>query len=315
MIHTVTGPIEKDELGVTLAHEHLHWNSRYSQLLYFDKMYNEKQIQDTKKLYDILLPVLKELYNQGCRSLIETSPPRGGQNLKLMQLLSEETKINIIPNTGLMFTRHVYKVFNENFSKQLAQRWIEDYENGLDKINGVTIKPSHIKILLPEKDNLPQVDREILKAAISASNSTGLPIHCHIIGAEAAEAVMDFLEKQDFNCEKFLWAHASYKDEEVSIESIKRALEMGIWLGFDMIKKDNYPKHFKLIQKSIENNYEDKILLSQDYDFYEQFTKLGNNHPCASIFKNFIPYCEDKGLSKYKILKIMTDNPANFYNI
>ena len=49
-------------------------------------MYNEKRIQDTKTIYDILLPVLKELYNQGCRSLIETSPPRGGQNLKLMKV-------------------------------------------------------------------------------------------------------------------------------------------------------------------------------------------------------------------------------------
>ncbi len=33
------------------------------------------------------------------------------------------------------------------------------------------------------------------------------------------------------------------------------------------------------------------------------------------FFKEFIPYCEERGLSKDVILDIMTNNPAEFYDI
>ena len=90
---------------------------------------------------------------------------------------------------------------------------------------------------------------------------------------------------------------------------------MGMWLGFDNIRPDNYTKHCDLIKKAVKAGYHGRILLSQDYDFYEEFTEKGNNHPCASIFTDFIPYCEGNGLSRDIILNMMTSNPAEFYDI
>lgn len=41
MINTVTGPIKKEEMGVTLAHEHMLWEEQESWVSYFHKVYDE----------------------------------------------------------------------------------------------------------------------------------------------------------------------------------------------------------------------------------------------------------------------------------
>lgn len=308
MIYTVTGPVRKEELGVTLSHEHIAWDSQADERLYFDRVYDEEKIE---QLYGKLLPVFKTLYRQGCKAVAETSPPEGGQNLKLMQKLSKASGVKIIPNTGLFFSKNVYRIHKDNYEKELAARWIDDFENGLDTIDGVVIKPSHIKIFI-SRGELPEVEQKILGAAATASKATGLPVHCHINEALTANGVFDFLESIKYDYSKFLWAHASYEGNE---ETIRRAADMGMWLGFDNVRPSNHALYCDLIKKAMENRYHNRILLSQDYDFYEQLTEKGDAHPCASIFTDFIPYCEEHGLSRESILGMMTSNPAEFYNI
>ncbi|HYF74945.1 MAG TPA: hypothetical protein VD757_00040, partial [Candidatus Nitrosocosmicus sp.] len=232
MIYTATGPIRKEELGVTLSHEHIAWDSQADERVYFDRLYDEEKIN---RLYDKLLPVFQKLYQVGCRAVAEASPPEGEQNVKLMQRLSKATGVRIIPNTGLFFSKNVYRIHRENYEKQLASRWIEDFEKGLDIIEDVVIRPSHIKIFV-SRGKLPEVERKILEAAVVASKTTSIPVHCHIIEASSVNEVFDFLESINCDFSKFLWAHASY---EVNEETIRRAADMGMWLGFDTIRAEN----------------------------------------------------------------------------
>lgn len=308
MIYTVTGPIKKEELGITLSHEHIAWDSQADERLYFDRVYDEKKIE---QLYDKLLPVFQKLYQAGCRAVAETSPPEGGQNLKLMQKLSKASGVRIIANTGLVFSKNVYRIHKKDYERELADRWIEDFENGLDIIDGVVIKPSHIKIFV-SRGRLPEVERKILGAAVVTSKATGLPVHCHINEALTANEVFDFLEGIKCDYSRFLWAHANYEGNQ---ETIKRAAGMGMWLGFDSIRLGSHSKNCDLIKWAVNSGYQDRILLSQDYDFYEEYMENGNAHPCASIFTDFIPYCEENGISRSTIMNIMTENPAKYFDI
>lgn len=308
MIYTVTGPIAKEELGVTLSHEHLAWDTEKIEELYFDKTYDDERIE---KVYKKLLPLFNRLYNIGCRAIAETSPPEGGQNLKLMQKLSKASGIRIIPNTGLIFSHNVYKIHNEYYETELAKRWIQDFEDGLDIIDGIIVRPSHIKIFISE-GKLPEVEKKVLKASLLASNSTGMPVHCHILKANTANEVIDYLGEENCNFSKFLWAHAGH---DVNLDIIKKAISRGIWLGFDAIQPQNYQKYCTLIKFAMENGYENKILISQDYDFSDEISKHGEDNPCTSIFTDFIPYCEENYIPKEILIGILTKNPANFYNI
>lgn len=311
MIHTVTGPIEKETLGFTLAHEHLAWEYLDSWRLYFDKIYDENRVDD---LYDELLPVFQGLFKQGCRTIVEASPPRGGQNLKLMQELSKNSGINIIANTGLPFKTYVYKVHHDFDEATLAQRWIDDYTKGLDTIDGIKIIPAQIKLLLGDEGegSLTSIDQKLLKAARIASQKTGMPIHCHLLKATAAREAIELLANAHFDFSKFLWAHAC---NEGDFEVMDLLYSKGGWLGFDQIRPGDYPKYCTLIQKAMKKGYTNRILLSQDYDFLDEVRQDVKNHLCCSFFTKFIEYASNNGISKDIIIEMISKNPSEFLDI
>ncbi len=310
MIYTVNGPIKKEELGVTLGHEHFKWeyDEEYANQMYFDKKYRE---DDIKKSHEMILPVLNELHQLSCRAVVETSPPIGGQNVRLLKQLSTDSNMHIIPCTGFNVPKHIHTMFSDTFVAKISERWIRDFEEGLDTVDATIIRPGYIKLLL-EKGILNNHDQDLLKAAVVTTKKTGIPIHCHIMEYQMVYDVIDLLEQEGADLSKFLWAHA---DEEGHVETIKYAYNKGIWIGFDMIQVGTYDKKVEYIKQAIKDGHQDRILLSQDYEMYAELVKNGEDHNCTSFFKEFIPYCEEKGLSKDMILNMMTKNPAEFYDI
>jgi len=309
MIYTVNGPISKEEMGTTLSHEHFKWETdeNYGSQLYFEHKYDDKKIDEAFKA---ILPVLEKLSVNGCQTIVEASTPLGGQNLKLLRKLSLSTKINIVPTTGECLPKYVHQIHREKYAQQLAERWIKDFEQGLDTLDGITVRPGQIKLLL-DRGKLSEVDREMLRAAIWANKKTGIPIHCHILEAAAAEEVMDLLEVENANFKKFLWAHPL---KEKNDKTIARARKLGIWLGVDMIKSDAYDQNMNFIKEAIEGAFESQILLSQDYEIYDEVVAHGENNPCASFFTDFIPYCVASGIPADTLNKIIRKNPAEFFD-
>ncbi|ERJ13220.1 phosphotriesterase family protein [Haloplasma contractile] len=314
MIYTVNGVIEKEELGLCLSHEHLAWDSRYATFNYFYKTYDQHY---TEAAFQKILPLFNRLYELGCRAIVEASPPRGGQNLLLMKKLSDATGIHMIASTGLPFTRSVYEVHKTFNPDELVSLWVRDFKEGLDIIGDVVIKPNQIKVLLGDDCGpgvLEPTDEKILRAAIRASKQTGLPVHCHLLEAETAQVAFKIIEDEHANYDRFLWAHIAHEDEP-NLEVIHYAMKKGIWLGLDQIRPENYKRYFMVLNELIQNNYTHKILLSQDYDFLEEINEKGLMNPCTSILTDFMSYCEQRGVSKTVINKILTKNPANFFNL
>lgn len=310
MIYTVRGPIDKIQMGRTLAHEHFNWISDedFACRMYFDKKYDESYNQ---KLFSKILPILSELSASGCQTIVEASPPLGGQNLKLLYDLSHKTNVHIIPCTGMNITKYALQIFQENYVGQLAKKWIQDFEEGLDVIADVCIKPGYIKLLL-DRGGLNAVDEAMLKAAAIASNATGMPIHCHVLEAEHMLKVMSILEEMKVPPQKFVWAHA---DHESHLETILKVVKQGYWVGFDNIREGTYEAHKQLIEHALTNNYSHQVILSEDYDFYEESEKENGIERYCAFFNEFIPYCIKSGIPQKMIEGIIIDNPARFYDI
>lgn len=151
----------------------------------------------------------------------------------------------------------------------------------------------------------------MLRAAVRTNKKTGIPIHCHILEAPLADEVMDFLEGEEADFGKFLWAH-TLKDKNDAV--IERARKLGIWLGLDMIRKDTYECNMNFIKEAIMGGFEDQILLSQDYDLYGDSIVNGENHPCASLLIDFIPYCIASGIPADILERIISKNPGEFFD-
>lgn len=310
MIQTVRGPIQATQLGQTLGHEHFKWDcdDSYAQTMYFEKTYNQ---EDLDRTYDVLYPIVKDIKQSGCNAIVEASPPIGGQNLKLLAKLSRELDLHIIPSTGLNILKSLHGMLKDHFVEQLSNQWIKDFYEGMDVQDGVVIRPGYIKLLM-DRSPLNEIDRDILLAAIRTSKETGLPIHCHILEAEHVPPILNILEEQALNPMKFLWAHA---DKESNREMIQYAFNKGVWLGFDIIREDLHSEKVELLKWALNQGFGKYVLLSQDYDFYEEYQKHGDKHPCCTFFTDFIPKCIDSGIDETTMKKIVTANPACFYNI
>lgn len=312
MIYTVRGPIQKEKMGVTLSHEHFKWETdeNIGQDLYFEKKYDEKRRAVYK---ESILPILNELAETPCQTIVETSPPIGGQDIKLLKELSEASGIHIIPCTGIVLPKYVYEIHPDHFAKRLSERWIKDFEEGLDEIDGVTIRPGYIKLLLKNGEKLEAVDSACLEAAVLAHQKTGMPIHCHVLKGEQMEAVMAHMDALKMDYSKFLWAHACHGASEVVID---QAVKRGMWIGFDNIRRGTYDHYIKLLNRAFEKGYNKQVILSMDYEFYDQKKEshaLG--YESLSLFNEFLPYAEENGLSSTVILDMMTEGPSRFYDV
>ncbi len=83
----------------------------------------------------------------------------------------------------------------------------------------------------------------------------------------------------------------------------------------DLIRKGTSPERFELLRYILSLGYGHKVLLSQNYDFYAEATESLEHPPCTVIFDEFIPYCEERGMERPEIIRMMTENPANSYGV
>lgn len=309
MIYTVTGPVDRNDIGMMLAHEHFNWeNDEYlASNMYFNRQYDE---QHNQKIAERVLPVVKALKASGCTAAAEASPPLGGQNLKLLYELSKASGMKIIPCTGMNIPKYTFRIFEEVFETHLASRWIKDFEEGLDVIGDVVIKPGFIKLLF-DRGKVGGADRAMLRAAARASRATGLPIHCHVMEAGRMEEVMAILQEMKVPPRKFVWAHA---DHEGNLEAISAVTQRGYWVGFDSIKEGTYENRLNLLLHAFAQGYSHQVLLSQDYDMWEEGQKENGIRRYCALFKEFVPYCLEQGLSMAQMNSLLADNPSRFYD-
>ncbi len=309
MIYTVTGPVDRKDVGMMLAHEHFNWeNDEYlASDMYFNRQYDE---QHNQKIAEKVLPIVKALKASGCGAVAEASPPLGGQNLKLLYGLSKASGLRIIPCTGMSIPKYTFRIFKEVFETHLANRWIKDFEEGLDVIGNVIIKPGFIKLLF-DRGEVCDADKAMLRAAALASRATGLPIHCHVMEAERMEEVMAILQEMKVPPQKFVWAHA---DHEGDLGKISAVTQRGYWVGFDSIKEGTYADRLNLLRHAFAQGYSHQVLLSQDYDMGEEGDKQDGIRRYCALFKEFVPYCLEQGLSMVQMHSLLADNPSRFYD-
>jgi len=309
MIYTVTGPMDRASMGMMLAHEHFNWeyDEDFASSMYFNRQYDELHNQ---KIAEKVMPIIKALKASGCDAIAEASPPLGGQNLKLLYELSKASEIKIIPCTGMNIPKYTYWVFKEVFETHLANRWVKDFEEGMDVIEGVIIRPGFIKMLF-DRGKVSEVDKAMLRAAALASRETGLPIHCHVLEAKQMEEVLAILQEMKVPPHKFVWAHA---DKESNLDTILAVTQKGYWVGFDIIREGTYEERFNLLHHAFTEGYSHQILLSQDYDMGEESGKDNGVQRYCALFKEFIPYCIQHGLSMAEMEGLLIENPSRFYD-
>lgn len=291
--------------GVTLIHEHILVD-------FIGAGQSGPHRYDSGEVVSKALPFLMELKDRGCRSFVDCTPAYLGRDVSILHLLSEDSGLNILTNTGYYGAvdgKYLPDHAFEESAGQLATRWIREWEEGID---GLDIRPGFIKIGV-NKGPLSEIDRKLVEAASITHLQTGLTISSHTGNGLAALEQIEILTQNGVSPDAFRWVHAqNEKDVQIHLE----AAQKGAWVEFDGISENSAMEHLAFIRNMKENDFLHKCLISQDSGWYHAGeTNGGTFNPYTYIFDQFLPLLKSNGFNQVDIDLLLVENPANSLEI
>ena len=120
-VQTVQGPVDADELGVTLIHEHVRfrdeavaeqWPGRYDEQLELDAA----------------LLAVRRREEHGVRTIVDPTAMFGGRDVRFMKRVADETGVRIVACTGIYSYDYLPHYFENRDVDVMADHFVEDIE-------------------------------------------------------------------------------------------------------------------------------------------------------------------------------------------
>jgi phosphotriesterase-related protein len=302
-IMTVLGPIEVEQMGVTLPHEHVLVDFIGAEQVSRDRY-------DADKAMQVILPYLDQVKKLGLQTFVECTPAYIGQDPVLVKRLAETTGLHMLTNTGYYGGRagaflpaHAFR----ETAEQLAERWVNDWLNGLE---GTGIRPGFIKTGVNPASSLSAIDRKLVQAAAGAHLKTGLTIAAHTVAGPVLEE-LEILRAAGVDPSAFIWVHAN---GDPDLRRHVAVAELGAWVEFDGVGELVEPD-VKRLSNMKEHGLLAHVLLSHDAGWYEpgKPDKVFRGYHC--LFERLLPALKKNGFAAAEIEQLTVLNPAKAFAI
>lgn len=152
MIRTVLGDIPKEELGVTLAHEHF--------IVNLDKVRHDGYSRiDTCEEVE---PEIKKAMALGIQAAVEVTTIDMDRDVRKLQQISKDTGLKIVCATGFYLQPFHPSFLKDATVDEIANIYVRELTQGVD---GTGIKPGIIAEIASSKDGFTEEERKCLMAA------------------------------------------------------------------------------------------------------------------------------------------------------
>lgn len=304
-IMTVNGWINADKIGLSLIHEHV-------MVDFIGADHVSPSRYNPKEVFNTALPKLLQLQKKGFKTLFECTPAYLGRDVKLLKQLAQASGLNIITNTGYYGAvngKYFPAYAHTETAKQLADRWIEEWENGIE---GSGIKPGFIKSGV---DKLPfsVTQVKVIEAAAITHLKTGLTIGIHTGDGEAALEEKRIIEANGVSCAAWIWIHAQ---NEKNYEYHLKVARAGGWVSYDGVNKESIEDCILFLKAMKKENLLHKVLLSHDSGWYNVGTAGGGIYNgYTTIPDKLLPAMKKNGFTEKDIYQLLVLNPAKAFAV
>jgi phosphotriesterase-related protein len=253
-IESVTGPIDVEELGPTLIHEHYRTRDDAN-------AFQWPHLYDEDALYQVAVEAARGAVDRGIKSIGEPTAMFLGRDIRFIERVAREAGLQTVACTGIYTYEHLPLFWQSRSPDVMASAFVHDFEHG---IQGTDIKPGFLKCAADEPGVTENVEK-IHRACARASNQTGAPIMAHSRPAsETGPRQVDILLEEGVPPEKIQIAHTGDTDD---LDYIERLLETGVWIGLDRFGIEMYLPMDRRIPTALallERGYADRMFLSAD---------------------------------------------------
>ena len=311
---TVSGPIEPEEMGLALIHEHVmvDWVGADSTGYH---RWNRNEVVERA------LPYLQELKEYGVSSFLDCTPAYLGRDPYILQKLADRTGIHILTNTGYYGSgnnKYIPAEIMAASAEEMASHWVDEFKHGID---GSGIRPGFIKISVENEGNLSEIHKNLVKAAALTHLETGMTIVSHTGGDAPAMAQIELLREMGVSPRAFVWTHA----QNGTISGYLQAAAQGAWISLDNINGDtsqnpdgfgNIAWFTKTLLELKNRGVLNQVLISHDAGWYNVGQENGGNYRgYTDLFTKLIPQLKQNGFTQKDIDMVLIQNPQRAYAI
>ena len=311
-IESVQGPIEVEDLGLTLMHEHVmavNWGMRMT----FNNWIESESV--VSKAVNSLLKAKRF----GLKTIIDATPINLGRDINILHDVAEKSGIQIIAATGLYYTEEPFLSGWE--PSRIVERLMTEVTEG---IQGTKIKPGIIKCATGAPE-ISDTNKKLLQSAALLHKRTGLPVTTHSSSMNKnGLAQQKILLEEGVEPRKLIIGHCG---ETTDLNYLESLLSKDSYIGLDRFGLDMMCPMRSRADTLIDlcmRGYEKQIVLSHDYNSHIDWWPpevlpvfKNDNAPMWSyhhIMEDVIPYLKDRGVSDKKISTIMVDNPKRIFS-
>jgi phosphotriesterase-related protein len=313
-VQTVQGPIDADDLGVTLVHEHVRFRDE-AVAAEWPGRYDEQLELDAALLH------VNAAKDRGVRTIVDPTAMFGGRDVRFMSQVADQTGVQIVACTGIYSYDYLPHYFANRDVDVMADHFVEDIEVGAQ---GTQIKAAFLKCAADAAGVTENVEK-IHRAVARASVQTGAPIMAHSMPAVATgPRQVEIFEEEGVDLAKVQIAHCGDSED---VDYIEALIEKGVYVGLDRYGLEMFlpiDKRNATAAELLRRGHVERLMISQDFcatiDWFppeaaEIFEGQGaiRNWSMTLVFDEVVPALRELGaLDDASFQTVFVENPKRW---
>jgi phosphotriesterase-related protein len=306
-IQSATGPIDTNDLGFTLMHEHVRvgWGAMYQQ---YPEMF------DREHELDRAVTRLKAAKDAGVRSIVDLTPIDLGRDVTLIAEASRRSGVQIIAATGIYYTEHPFH-FQIRDDKEMEALFVKDITEG---VSTTGVRAGVIKCAT--EPTMHAMNERVLRNSARAAKATGVPICTHTFPANRTGLDQQRIFKEEgLDLSRTVIGHSDDTDDITYLEQI---IQNGSYCGMDRIglqRPRTTEQRADMVAALVEKGYADRITLSHDSCCNFHWAPEGLLDNAAPTWRmthiplDVVPMLRERGVSDAAIEQMTVGNPRKVF--
>lgn len=309
-VRTVLGDIAPDKMGLTYSHEHIVIDEGFSTIKNPDFILNNSALITTE---------LKDFYQHGGRTLVDTMPAASGRNVLKLAEVSRNSSVNIIAPTGI----HLEIYYPPNHWRyhlsvdELTDLFVKDVTEGIDEYDynsPVVRRTAHragmIKLATGD-ESFTAHQHKIFEAVVNAHLQTGAPILTHTNNGLQAMEQVELFSKLGADISHIVLSHV---DRRKDLGFHKELMQTGVYVEYDShfrwkSKNDNWT--YNLLAKLLPE-FGDRIVVGMDMARSTYWKSYGGAPGLIYLLTDFREELQKRGLELF-YEKLFFLNPQKLF--
>jgi phosphotriesterase-related protein len=314
-VHTVRGPVETADLGLTLMHEHVFVLTADSQNQWAEPWDEQARVAEA-------VEKLSALAASGVRTIVDPTVDGLGRDVRRVARINEQVDLNIVVATGVYTYADVPGYFSargpgalRGLPDPMVDLFVRDIEQG---IQGTDIRAAFLKCAIDHHGMTRGVER-VLRACAQAQRRTGVPLMVHTNpGKRTGLEVQRVLAEEGVAPQHVLLAHSG---DSTDADHLSGLAEAGFLLGMDRFGIDttlDFDSRVGIVADMCARGHAGSMVLSQDAACHIDWVQpdllafLPNWH-YLHVQKDVVPALLERGVTQEQVDTMLVANPRRYF--